>query len=196
MKLTSSFYQRKDVVLIARELIGKVLHVNTPEGYTSGRIVETEAYSFKERACHAYNNRRTSRTETLFADGGTAYVYLCYGIHKLFNVVTNREGVAEAVLIRAIEPLNNIDLMRQRRNKQTDIQLTSGPGKLSEALGIGMEHNANELTGEEIWITDDGCEYLPNDIVIASRIGVDYAAEDAGLPWRFFLSENKYVSVR
>ena len=194
MKLTSSFYQRKDVVLIARELIGKVLHVNAPEGYTSGRIVETEAYSFKERACHAYNNRRTSRTETLFADGGTAYVYLCYGIHKLFNVVTNREGVAEAVLIRAIEPLNNIDLMRQRRNKQTDIQLTSGPGKLSEALGIGMEHDANDLTGEEIWITDDGFEC--HDIVIASRIGVDYAAEDAGLPWRFFLSENKYVSVR
>ena len=187
---------RNDVVLIARELLGKVLHVQKPDGYASARIVETEAYSYTEKACHAYNNRRTPRTETLFAAGGTAYVYLCYGIHRLFNVVTNEKGIAETVLIRAVEPNENINVMRMRRKNRTDIQLTSGPGKLSEALGIHLNDNLKSLTENEIWISDDGYVLSSAQFTVTPRIGVDYADEDANLPWRFCIKGNKHLSVR
>lgn len=195
MKVKSSFYQRDDVVLIARELLGKVLYVNSDEGVTAARIVETEAYSYIEQACHAYNNKRTRRTETLYAAGGTSYVYLCYGIHKLFNIVTNEEGIAEAVLVRAVEPIINIQLMKDRRKRTRPGSLTSGPGKLSMALGITLDHNCKDLAGDQLWLEDDGYSLPENNIISKTRIGVDYAGEDARLPWRFYIRDNAFVSV-
>ena len=196
MKVEEAFYQRSDVVLIARELLGKSLNVRAGDTILSGIIVETEAYSFTEKACHAYNNKRTARTETLFAQGGTSYVYLCYGIHRLFNVVTNVKGVAEAVLIRALEPEKNIHIMRDRRMVTRDTQLTSGPGKLSAALGIEMSHNNRSLLDDDIWIEHGVREIEDSDIAAATRIGVDYAGEDALLPWRFYLRQNAYISAQ
>lgn len=195
MKLKESFYLRSDVVAIARELLGKRLCVQSNEGILSATIVETEAYSYLEKACHAYNNRRTKRTETLFARGGLSYVYLCYGIHRLFNVVTNVEGKAEAVLIRAVEPDGNLETMRTRRGVSSDYQLTSGPGKLSEALNISLTHNGETLLGDSIWL-EDGESPVAHDIVETTRIGVAYAKEDALLPWRFYNASSKFVSVR
>ena len=195
MKLPKSFYERKNVTVIARELLGKLLITNCNGIVTSGKIVETEAYSWKERGCHAFNNKRTARNDIMFAAGGHAYVYLCYGMHHLFNVVTNREGVAEAVLIRAIEPAAGLDTMEARRGKlQQAIHLTSGPGKLTKALGIDRSFNGKYLVNNEVWIEDPGFSIPAKQIVAAPRIGIDYAGEDAGLPWRFYIRDNKWVS--
>lgn len=193
-KLPLSFYERDNVVEVAKDLLGKILFTSIDGKVAGGRIVETEAYSFLERACHAHMNRRTRRTETLFAPGGTAYVYLCYGIHHLFNVVTNTQGTAEAVLIRALEPVTGLPVMQLRRGMTVATQLTSGPGKLSQAMGITTEKNGIELTGSEIWISP-GEPIHNRDIVADVRIGVDYAGEDALLPWRFLIKGNHYVSV-
>lgn len=195
MKLTFDFYQRPDVTLVARELLGKLLVTNVNGEHTSGIIVETEAYSYREKACHAYNERRTKRTEVLFADAGTAYVYLCYGIHSLFNVVTNKIDVAEAVLIRAVEPKENIEAMMCRRNmKELKTSLTNGPGKLSKAMGIDQSYNSRSLLKSDIWIEDIGVSYHSNEIISDARIGVGYAQEDALLPWRFSVKESIWVS--
>lgn len=193
--LNESFYARDEVVTVAKELLGKVLVTNVNGVISAGKIVETEAYSYLEKACHAYMNRNTHRTRVLFERGGTAYVYLCYGIHKLFNVVTNGEGVAEAVLVRGVEPLENITVMQQRRAlKKPGYQLTSGPGKLTQALGIGMEHNREWLLERRLWIEDHGYKVPDTAIGESPRIGVAYAKEDALLPWRFFIKENQWVS--
>jgi len=194
MKLQKAFYLEKDVTKVARDLLGKTLFVRHDQILCSGRIVETEAYSFREKACHAFLNRRTSRTVTLFAEGGTAYVYLCYGIHHLFNVVTNAADVAEAVLIRALEPLQGVETMAMRRNLDDLRQLTSGPGKLSQAMEINLSHDQQSLLGDELWIEDAG--YTPDSggIETGPRIGVDYAGEDALLPWRFGLRESPFLS--
>lgn len=195
MKLPKSFYERKNVTVIARELLGKTLITNCNGIVASGKIVETEAYSWKERGCHAFNNKRTARNDIMFAAGGHAYVYLCYGMHHLFNVVTNREGVAEAVLIRAIEPAAGLDTMEARRGKlRQAIHLTSGPGKLTKALGIDRSFNGKYLLNNEVWIEDPGYSIPAKQIVAAPRIGIDYAGEDAGLPWRFYIRDNKWVS--
>ena len=193
MKLERTFYTRDDVCEVAQDLLGKILCVSE-NGITSrGIIVETEAYSHIERACHAYNGRRTKRTETIFQEGGTSYVYLIYGIHKLFNVVTNVEGVAEAVLVRAVEPIEPIEIMeRKRGGGKEKFSLTSGPGKLSIAMGIGMDHNNADLLGDQLWIEDKPLE--PFSIVSTTRIGVDYAGEDAYLPWRYYIDGNPWVS--
>src|SRR5882672_3506624 len=128
MKLTESFYERTNVVKIARELLGKCLFVSVDGAVASGMIVETEAYSWKERGCHAYGGRMTSRNKIMFESGGYAYVYLCYGVHNLFNVVTNRKGIADAVLIRALEPVTGLNDMKKRRGELLNpYQLTSGP---------------------------------------------------------------------
>jgi DNA-3-methyladenine glycosylase len=193
-KLPLSFYERDNVVEVAKDLLGKILYSSIDGTMVAGRIVETEAYSFLERACHAHLNRRTRRTETLFAPGGTAYVYLCYGIHHLFNVVTNTQGTAEAVLIRALEPVTGLPVMQQRRGMTERTKLTSGPGKLSQALGITTGNNGVELTGSDIWISH-GEPVKQEDIVTDVRIGVDYAGEDALLPWRFLVKGNRFVSV-
>jgi DNA-3-methyladenine glycosylase len=197
-KLDKAFYEREDVVKIAKELIGKVLVTNFDGVITSGRIVETEAYNGAvDKASHAYNNRRTKRTEIMFGEGGNAYVYLCYGIHHLFNVVTNVKDVPHAVLIRAVEPLEGIDIMLERMKKtKLDFSIGRGPGNVSKALGIATHHTGNTLFGKDIYIADDGTKIPAKHIIASPRIGVDYAAEDALLPYRFYLKDNGYVSGR
>lgn len=193
-KLTKEFYLRDDVNQIARDLLGKIVFTRIEGVVSAGKIVETEAYSFREKACHAHMKRFTERTKIMFMPGGHAYVYLCYGIHNLFNIVTNTEGLPEAVLIRAVEPHKNIEIMRERR-RTTDKHLTSGPGKLSEALGITRKLNGIPLSGNDLWI-EEGEEYREADIISTTRIGVDYAGEDAMLPWRYYIRDNTFVSKK
>ena len=206
-KLSLDFYTRTDVVQIARELLGKVL-VSEFEGQrTAGRITETEAYRAPDdRACHAFGNRRTNRTEVMFQEGGRAYIYLCYGIHHLFNVVTGPEGTAHAVLIRAIEPLEGIDVMQERRkflgngaSRKADKpilmqSLTIGPGLLSKAMGFQVHSTGQSLISQDsaIWIEDDGAAIPDYEIAAGKRIGVDYAGECADWPWRFWLKDSKW----
>lgn len=195
MKLKEDFYQRTNVVKIARELLGKVLFTSIDGVVTSGIIVETEAYSWKERGCHAFGRRKTARNAVMFREGGFAYVYLCYGIHYLFNVVTNRPDTPEAILVRALEPLHHQEEMKLRRNIFKDnFHLTSGPGKLTKALGIDRSFNGKSLLDDEIWIEDPGTKLARRDIVVSERIGIDYAGEDARLPWRFSVKGNPWVS--
>ncbi len=196
MKLSESFYQQSDVVKVARELLGKELITNIQNKITSGIIVETEAYSWKEKGCHAYNNRKTTRNAVMFQPGGFSYVYLCYGIHHLVNVVTGGDGVAEAVLIRALEPSAGVDLMQERMNTDSDYRITSGPGKLTKALGIDRSLNGKYLLGDDLWIEDSGIKVGKSNIVASKRIGIDYAGEDAHLPWRFTIKDNTWVSRR
>jgi DNA-3-methyladenine glycosylase len=195
MKLTDSFYQRTNVVKIARELLGKVLFTNVNGIITAGMIVETEAYSWKEKGCHAYGAKKTNRNAVMFERGGHTYVYLCYGMHNLFNIVTNETNIPEAVLIRAVQPVQGIDEMMTRRgNLKNEFHLTSGPGKLTKALGIDRKLNGKFLMGNEIWVEDTGNRVSSRDIVKSPRIGIDYAGEDARLPWRFTLSGNDWIS--
>lgn len=195
-KLSPDFYNRTDVVRIARELIGKILVTHFGGLLTAGRIVETEAYAgVGDRASHAWGGRRTKRTEIMFGDPGTAYVYLCYGIHHLFNVVTNKKDIPHAVLIRALEPVHGIPGMLQRTGKKkADYTLTKGPGNVSRALGIFTQHTGWDLQSDELFIATDGFETKKKDILISARIGVDYAGDDAALPYRFTLRDNPYVS--
>ena len=193
-KLPQSFYEREDVVQIAQDLIGKYLVTNIEGKITVGKIVETEAYCGRnDKACHAFL-KRTKRTEIMYARGGHAYVYLCYGIHHLLNVVTNKDGLADAVWIRAVEPVINVDGMRDRRGaKITGKRLTGGPGMLSQAMGITTRLNGMDLLGDILWIGQQNS--LPQiDIVSDVRIGIDYAEEDALLPWRFYEKDNRFVS--
>jgi DNA-3-methyladenine glycosylase len=195
MKLTDSFYQRTNVVMIARELLGKVLFTNVNGIVTGGMIVETEAYSWKEKGCHAYGSKKTERNSVMFEKGGHAYVYLCYGMHYLFNIVTNLTDIPEAVLIRAVEPVHGIEEMFLRRGKlRNDFHLTSGPGKLTKALGIDRKLNGKFLLDNEVWIEDVGTRISKRNIVASPRIGIDYAGEDALLPWRFTVRGNEWIS--
>ena len=195
-ELNEDFYTRKEVVTIAKDLLGKVIITFFDERFTAARITETEAYNgIVDKASHAYNNRRTKRTEIMYASGGAAYVYLCYGIHHLFNVVTNLKGVPHAVLIRAAEPLFGIETMLERTNKKKlDKTLTSGPGNVSKALGIYTHHTGVDLKSENFFIADDGFILPKQKIIAATRIGVDYAAEDALLPYRFLIKDNPFVT--
>ena len=195
MKLNEEFYQRNNVVKIARDLLGKILYTRIDGVVTGGMIVETEAYSWKERGCHAYGARKTARNEIMFGNGGFAYVYMCYGIHFLFNVVTNRVGTPEAVLVRALQPVEGLEEMKLRRGVlKNPFHLTSGPGKLTKALGIGRSFNGKFLLDDEIWIEDSGTKLASQSIVASERIGIDYAGEDARLPWRFSIRGNAWVS--
>ncbi|MBN9382055.1 MAG: DNA-3-methyladenine glycosylase [Chitinophagaceae bacterium] len=195
-KLDNSFYDRPNVVRIARELLGKVLVTEFDGQRTSGRIVEVEAYNgVIDRASHAWSGRRTRRTEVMYGEGGTAYVYLIYGIHHLFNVVTNKKDIPHAVLVRALEPLEGIPLMLKRTRKvKLDHSLTRGPGNLSKAMGLYTQHTGYSLFEEEIYIGDDGYRVRSAAIIATPRIGVDYAGEDAALPYRFFVKGSPYVS--
>lgn len=197
MKLEKEFYLREDVVQISKDLLGKYLFTKIDGNVTAGIITETEAYAGEtDKASHAYNNRRTNRTEIMFADGGVSYVYLCYGIHHLFNVVTNFKNHPHAVLIRAIKPTEGLKTILERRNIaitkgnikqicQQNKKIANGPGTLSQALGIKTIHSGLSLTGNKIWIEDRGLSVLTTDITISARIGVEYAKEDAKLPYRF-----------
>lgn len=197
-KLAAAFYRRSNVLQVAKDLLGKVIVTKWDNIVTSARIVETEAYAgITDRASHAYGARRTKRNEIMYADGGVAYVYLCYGIHHLFNVVTNRTGVPHAILIRAGEPLEGVKEMLKRTGKQKpDNTLTRGPGNLSKALGIYTVHSGFSLQDKKLLITSDDFRYKKNEIVASPRIGVDYAGEDALLPYRFFIKGNPFVSGR
>jgi DNA-3-methyladenine glycosylase len=194
--LNENFYQRKDVVKIAKELLGKIIVTFFNDELTAARITETEAYNgVVDKASHAYNNRRTKRTEIMYAPGGVAYVYLCYGIHHLFNIVTNLNDMPHAVLIRAAEPIIGINTMLRRTHKKNlDNTLTSGPGNVSKALGIYTHHTGIDLKSKDFFIADDGLKVSKNNIIATPRIGVDYAAEDALLPYRFFIKGSKYVT--
>ena len=202
-KLPLSFYRRENVIQIAKELLGKILVSKCPpvgrtgDGkITSGRIVECETYmGITDKASHATGGRRTARNEIMYGNGGYAYVYLCYGIHHLFNVVTNKKNVPHAILIRALDPIQGIDEMLKRLQKEkADNTLTKGPGNLSKALGIYTKHSGISLLSKEIFIADDGFEYSKKEIHTSPRIGVDYAGEDALLPYRFFIKGNPFVS--
>ena len=195
-KLSADFYQRDDVLLISRELLGKVLCTNFHNKLTSGIIVETEAYGgITDKASHAYGGRRTKRTETMYAKGGSAYVYLCYGIHHLFNIVTNKENIPHAVLIRAIQPRDGIEIMLQRRNKKkVDQSLTAGPGSLTRALGITVKDSGTFLMDNLIWLEDQNINYTNQDILATPRVGVQYAGKDAQNPWRFQVENSPWVS--
>ena len=185
--LPRSFYEREDVVEISRRLIGKVLCSKKGNRFTSGIITETEAYCGRDdRACHANDGLRTRRTEVMYGPAGHAYVYLCYGIHHLFNVVTNKENIADAVLIRGVYPLQGIEIMKQRRNNTGKSKpLTSGPGMLSEALGIKTSDTCTDLTEGPIWIEDHDFKVDKSSIRSTPRIGVEYAGEHAKREWRF-----------
>lgn len=191
-RLNRAFYMRSDVVMIARELLGKRLSTFIDRKLTSGTIVETEAYAGPDdRASHAFNNRRTARTETMFLRGGQTYVYLCYGIHSLLNVVTNEEDIPHAVLIRAIEPTAGVETMtRRRKNKRGDV-LTTGPGCLTQAMGITTRDDRVDLTGDRIWIEETPTPVRPHQVVASARIGVAYAGSDAKRPWRFQMLNNE-----
>ncbi len=197
-KLDHSFYDRKNVVLIAKELLGKILVTQIDGVRTSGRIVETEAYNgVVDRASHAFGGRRTNRSEHIYGGPGTVYVYFVYGLHYLFNVVTNKKDTPHAILIRALEPLEGVDYMLKRVGKPiADYTLTKGPGNLARALGISKMHTGGSLFSEEIFIEDDGIRYKKDQIVITHRIGVDYAGTDAQLPYRFIVKGNPYVSAK
>lgn len=201
-KLPLLFYQRENVIEIARDLLGKILVTKwkNADGHrdeTSGRIVEVEAYNGSvDKASHAAGGRRTKRNEVMYGKGGRSYVYLCYGIHHLFNVVTNKKETPHAVLIRALEPIEGIDVMLKRTGKQKlDNTLTKGPGNVSKALGISFrQHNSISLLSNELFIAQDDYILNQQDIVASPRIGVDYAGEDAKLLYRFFIKGNPYVS--
>ncbi|ARN77110.1 3-methyladenine DNA glycosylase [Nonlabens spongiae] len=238
MKLPASYYQQNDVVHIAKDLIGKVIVSMVDDKRTAGIITETEAYrGVGDKACHAHLGRFTDRTKIMYENGGVAYVYLCYGIHNLFNIITNTDQQADAVLIRAAEPTEGIEHMLHRRGKEKlDKTLTSGPGNFSKAFGLDRSHYGEDLTGDLVWIEDaevfaqevaersqsyldDSSKQITSahfdfdqrpplndigsdkiiskeDIITSKRIGIDYAEEDADLPWRFYLWSSQFVSKR
>ena len=194
-KLSASFYERNNVVQIARELLGKML-VTTWKGVrTSGRIVETEAYAgLQDKASHAFRGR-TPRTAVLFDTTGAAYVYLCYGLHQMFNISTNKDGLPHAVLIRGVEPIEGVDAMLLRTGKKVaDYSLTRGPGNVGKAFGFHRSQSGLSLQSDDLFIADDGYQLNADAIGVSPRIGVAYAGEDALLPYRFFIKGNPYVS--
>ncbi len=187
-RIQASYYLNPDVVFLARDLIGKTLCTRVNKTLTCGIITETEAYAGEgDRASHAFGGRRTNRTETMYASGGVSYVYLCYGIHRLFNIVTNVRDVPHAILIRAIFPVTGIDEMIRRRGVKNNSKMCVGPGKVSQALGIDLHHNKVSLTGKEIWLEDHQLAFDRKYIQVGNRIGVDYAGKDALLPYRFWI---------
>jgi len=198
-KLPATYYQNNDVVFLAKDLIGKTIISMVDGKRTSGIITETEAYrGYDDKACNAHLGRFTDRTKIMYETGGVAYVYLCYGIHNLFNIITNTNEQADAILIRAVEPMNGIETMLERRDKEKlDKTLTSGPGNFSKAFGMDRSHYGEDLTGDVVWIeNDDEFRFRESEITISKRIGIDYAEEDKDLPWRFYLNSSKFVSKR
>ena len=195
-KLPIQFYESPDVVIIAKALIGKIIVTNFDGVITSGRIVETEAYiGLSDKASHSFGGRRTARNEHMYAAPGTAYVYICYGMHHLFNVVTNNKNIPDAVLIRALDPLLGIDMMLHRTGKKIlNNTLTRGPGNAAKALGISKNHSGINLLKKEIFIADDGYKLNDNLIGSSRRIGVESSGESALLPYRFYIKGNRFVS--
>ncbi|WP_428331361.1 DNA-3-methyladenine glycosylase [Mucilaginibacter sp.] len=196
MKLADSYYHSTDVVALSKDLIGKYLFTCIDSITTGGYIVETEAYNgIVDKASHSFGNRITPRTKTMFMQGGIAYVYLCYGIHEMFNVVTSVEGQPHAILIRAIQPTEGLEAMQYRRNMPVvKPNITMGPGSVAKALGISRNINAFSLQSDTIWIEDRGLIFPDEAIAAVPRVGVDYAGDDALLPYRFYVKGNPHVS--
>lgn len=197
-KLSHSFYKRKEVVVIAKELLGKIIVTNIDGTFTSGRIVETEAYvAFNDKASHSWNGKRTARNEHMYSPAATSYIYICYGIHQMLNVVTNERDIPDAVLIRAIEPIEGIDTMLKRTGKPIlNNTLTKGPGNVGKALGLFKQHSGMSLMEDTISLYSDNIKIEESMIGTSKRIGVDYAGEDALLPYRFYIKGNPFVSGR
>ena len=196
MKLPESYYHNPDVVALSRDLIGKYLFTCIDGDLTGGYIVETEAYAgVIDKASHSYGGRLTPRTQTMYMQGGVSYVYLCYGIHEMFNVVVSAEGQPHAILIRAVQPTDGLDIMLLRRNMEVlKPNITKGPGSVAKALGISRKINAMSLQSDVIWIEDRGLAFADEEVATGPRIGVAYAGEDALLPYRFYVKGNIYVS--
>jgi len=202
MKLNREFYNR-DTITVAKDLLGKILVHNYKGNIIKGKIVETEAYlGVKDKAAHSYGGKKTKRVEVMYGPPGVAYVYFIYGMYYCFNIVTQKEGIPEAVLIRAVEPVENIDLMAINRFKKpyeelTKYQkknLTNGPGKLCMALNIGREQNGLDLCGDTLYLEEGQKQYF--NIVATTRIGIDYAEEAKDFPYRFYIEGNPYVSAK
>ena len=195
-KVSLSFYERKDVVRIAKELLGKIVVTNFEGQTTSGKIVETEAYvGVTDKASHSFAGKRTPRNEHMYSAAGTAYIYICYGMHQMLNIVTNDKEIPDAVLIRAIEPLKGIEIMAHRTGKkESDKTITRGPGNVGKALGIFKHHSGLHLLDDEIYLLNDDKKIPVENIGISKRIGVESAGVDSLLPYRFYLKGNKFVS--
>jgi DNA-3-methyladenine glycosylase len=193
-KIGRDFYIREDTLAVATELLGKRLVVPDGAERVAGRIVEAEAYLGEiDRAAHSFGGRRTARTETMYGRGGTVYVFFVYGMHYQLNAVTGPPDHPHAVLIRAVEPEDGIDVMRRRRGPMKDVNLTSGPGKLCAAFGIDRSFNGEDLSGTRIWI-EDAPPPNADEIAAGPRVGVDYAGEYALKPWRFWIKGNAFVT--
>jgi DNA-3-methyladenine glycosylase len=197
MKIQPNFFRRDDTVTIARELLGKLLVVPAEGGRrVSGFIVETEAYLGEvDKAAHSYGGRRTARNEVTYAEGGRAYVFFVYGMYYQLNLVTGDLNSPHVVLIRALEPVEGIEKMRERRGSMKDANLTSGPGKLCIALGVDRTFNGEDLNGDRIWL-EDHTSFAVSEISSGPRVGIDYAEEFIDVPWRFWITGNEYVSGR
>ena len=196
MRIERKFYMR-DAVTVGKDILGKIIVKKTADGrIMSGRITEVEAYmGITDKASHSYGGRRTKRTEVMYKEGGYSYIFLIYGMYECFNVTVGREGDPQAVLIRGVEPLENKNLMQEKRKVKKEKDISNGPGKLTKALGITREDNGADLVASEnLWLEDDG--YKVKDIVETTRIGIDYAEEDALKPWRFYIKDSIFVSKK
>lgn len=195
-KLPLSFYQREDVVQIAHELLGKDLYTHIAGQLCGGTIIETEAYRGPDdRGSHAFNDRRTPRNEMMYQAGGCVYMYICYGIHDMLNIVSGMEGVSHAILIRALEPHTGIDIMRERRNLVSkDQRLCQGPGALAQAMGLNKTHNGIDLQEDMIWINESGITYSNDEIISSPRVGMNFEGAYKLIPWRFYVKGNSFVS--
>jgi DNA-3-methyladenine glycosylase len=195
MRLNPDFFTRPDTLRIARELLGKLLVVpDSGGGRVSGMIVETEAYLGEiDKAAHSYGGRRTARNEITYAEGGHVYVFFVYGMYYQLNLVTGLTGHPHVVLIRALEPVDGIEIMRERRGEMKDTNLTSGPGKLCIALDITRDLNGEDLMGDRIWV-EEYRSFKKTEIASGPRVGIDYAEEFIELPWRFWVKDNRFVS--
>lgn len=195
MKLLEEFYGREDTVNMSKELLGKSLFTNINGEKTGGIIVETEAYmGVTDSSCHTFNNRKTNKNATMYNGGGVAYMYVCYGIHDMLNIVTGKEGDSQVILIRAIEPTVGLDIMRERRGGVALNRLAKGPGSLAKALGLNRTFDNSSLLNDTLWIEDLGVEVAANQIVESPRIGLGCPEPYFSMPWRFFLKGNKFVS--
>jgi DNA-3-methyladenine glycosylase len=198
-KLSFRFYDRNDVVKIARELLGCIIVTIIDGQKTSGRIVETEAYlAITDKASHSFGGRRTPKNEHMYCTAGTAYIYICYGMHQMLNVVTNKKDIPDAVLIRAIEPMSGIDIMQLRTGKSAlKNTITKGPGNVGKALGVSKKYSGKNLLDDDISIYKDKESNIPDKLIgFSKRIGVESAGADALLPYRFYIRKNKFVSGR
>ena len=196
MRIEREFYMR-DAVTVGKDILGKIIVKKTADGrIMSGRITEVEAYmGTTDKASHSYGGRRTKRTEVMYKEGGYSYVFLIYGMYECFNVIAGREGDPQAVLIRGVEPLENKNLMWEKRKVKKERDISNGPGKLTKALGITREDNGVDLVASEnLWLEDDG--YKVKDIIETTRIGIDYAEEDALKLWRFYIKDSIFVSKK